>query len=158
MWTSRRNRDSGRLPQEMLGAEFKKFVEIAEVPRILHRLTNSNTGKDGIRPLQAACNRTYKSKGGINKAMPNDVMWMDTDRGRMGWVNLYDEVAIDRIVTWIKHANSDGVEHKIASAADFRSEGLTKSNSPVLKGGSVRPWDGTMMGRIVEWMSSDIGR
>jgi hypothetical protein len=129
MWTSRRNRDSGRLPQEMLGAEFKKFVEIAEVPRILHRLTNSNTGKDGIRPLQAAYNRTKRgnqqseSKGGINKAMPNDVM---------GWTRIeeewdYDELTIDRAVTWIKHANSDGVEHKIASAAVFRSEGLTKS-------------------------------
>jgi len=58
----------------MLGAEFKKFVEIAEVPRILHRLRYSNTGEDGIRPFQTAYNRTYKSKGGINKAMPSDVM------------------------------------------------------------------------------------
>jgi hypothetical protein len=30
--------------------------------------------------------------------------------------SVYDEVTIDRTVTWIKHANSDGVEHKIASA------------------------------------------
>ena len=55
--------------------------------------------------------------------MPNDVM---------GWTRIeeewdYDELTIDRAVTWIKHANSDGVEHKIASAAVFRSEGLTKS-------------------------------
>jgi hypothetical protein len=75
----------------------------------------------------------------------------------MAWLNLYDTVTIGRIVTWIKHANSDGVEHKIASAAVFRSERLTKSNSPVLEGESVRPWDGTMIGRIMEWMSSDIG-
>ena len=64
-------------------------------------------------------------------------------RSNGGWVNLYryDEITIDRIVTWIKHANSDGIEHKIASAAVFRSEGLTKSNSPILEGESVRPWD-----------------
>jgi hypothetical protein len=42
--------------------------------------------------------------------MPNEVMWMDSYRGGMGWVNLYDEITIDRIVTWVKHANSDGVE------------------------------------------------
>jgi hypothetical protein len=90
--------------------------------------------------------------------MPNDVMWMDMDRGGMGWANLYDEVTIDRTMTWIKHANSDGVEHRIASAAVFWSEGLTKSNRPILEGEPVRPWDGTMMGRIMEWMSSDIGK
>jgi hypothetical protein len=90
--------------------------------------------------------------------MPNDVMWMDTDRGGMGWANLHDEIVINRIVTWIKHANSDGVEHKIASAAVFRSEGLTKSNSPILESESIRPWDGTMMGRIMGWLSSDIGK
>jgi hypothetical protein len=45
--------------------------------------------------------------------MPNEVMWMDSYRGGMGWVNLYDEITIDRIVTWVKHANSDGVEHKM---------------------------------------------
>jgi hypothetical protein len=65
------------------------FVEIAEVHRILHWLRYSNTGEDRIRPRQTAYNRTYKSKGGINKAMASDVMWMDTDRGGMGWVNLY---------------------------------------------------------------------
>jgi hypothetical protein len=43
------------------------------------------------------------------------------------------------------HANLDGVEHKIASAAVFRSEGLTKSSCPILEGETVRPWDGTMM-------------
>ena len=121
MWTSRRNRDSGRLPQEMLGAEFKKFVEIAEVPRILHRLTNSNTGKDGIRPLQAAYNLQVKRGNQQSDAQRCD--GMDADRGGMD----YDELTIDRAVTWIKHANSDSVEHKIASAAVFRSEGLTKS-------------------------------
>jgi hypothetical protein len=80
-WTSRRNRQLGkstrdyvRLPQRKLGGRIQDFVEIAEVPRILYRLRYSNTGEDGIRPLQAAYNRTYKSKGGTNKAMPNDVM------------------------------------------------------------------------------------
>ena len=38
----------------------------------------------------------------------------------MEWVswplNLYHEVTIDKTTTWTKHANSDGLEHKIASA------------------------------------------
>ena len=67
----------------------------------------------------------------------------------MGWVDLYDEITIDRIVTWIMHANSDGVEHKIASAAVFRSERLTKSSCPILEGEAVGPWDGTMMRQIM---------
>ena len=74
-------------------------------------------------------------------------MWMDPNRGGLGWVNLWDEISIDRFVTWIKHANSDGVESKIASSAIYRSEGLTESGTPILEGEFVRPWDGTMMGR-----------
>ena len=65
---------------------------------------------------------------------------------------------LDRIVTWIKHANADGVESRIASAAVYRSEGLTESGRPVLEGDSVRPWDGTMLGRIVEWMTGEVGK
>jgi hypothetical protein len=115
------------------GSELKKFVQIAEVPRILHRLRFSNTGKGGVIPLQVAFNRSFKSKGHINKAMPNEVMWMDPNRGGLGWVNLWDEISIDRFVTWIKHANSDGVESKIASSAIYRSEGLTESGTPILE-------------------------
>jgi hypothetical protein len=96
------------------GSELKKFV-----PRILHRLRLSNTGEEGVIPLQVALNRSFKSKGHINKAMPNEVMWMDPNRGGLGWANLWDEISIDRIVTWIKHANSDGVESKIASRLRF---------------------------------------
>jgi hypothetical protein len=55
---------------------------------------------------------------------------MDPSRGGMGWTNLWDEISIDRSVTWVKHANLDGVESKIASAAVHRSQGLTKSRDP----------------------------
>ena len=82
--------------------------------------------------------------------MPNEVMWMDPNRGGLGWVNLWDEISVDRFVTWIKHANSGGVESKIASSAIYRSEGLTESGTPIL--------EGTMMGRIMEWMTSNVGK
>jgi hypothetical protein len=135
------------------GAELKKFV-----PRILYRYRFSNTGKDGIDYTQKQYSRVYKSEGRINKAMPNEVMWMDPGRGGLGWVNLWDEISIDRTVTWIKHANADGTEGKIASAAVHRSEGLTKTGTPIMEGNHVRPWDGTMLGRIMEWMTSDVGK
>jgi hypothetical protein len=96
--------------------------------------------------MQAAYNKVSPKE----EAMPNEVMWMDPSRGGMGWTNLWDEISIDRIVTWIKHANSDGVESRIASAAVHRSEGLDKTGRPILEGESVRPWDGTMLGRITE--------
>ena len=83
---------------------------------------------------------------------------MDPSRGGMGWVNLWDELSIDRTVTWIKHANADGAEGKIASAAVHRSEGLTKTGTPTMEGNHARPWDGTMLGRIMEWMTSDVGK
>ena len=46
--------------------------------------------------------------------MPSNVMTMDKDRGGMGCVYIWDELAIDRAVTWMM--NSDGVEHQIAAA------------------------------------------
>jgi len=140
------------------GAELKKFVQIAEVPRILYRYRFSNTGQEGIDRTQKQYNRVYRAKGHINKALPNEVLWMDTERGGLGWVNLWDEISIDRTVTWIKHANADGVEAKIASSAVHRSEGLTKSGTPIMEGNYVRPWDGTMLGRIMEWMTSEVGK
>jgi hypothetical protein len=38
------------------------------------------------------------------------------------------------------------------------AEGLTKTGTPIMEGIHVRPWDGTMLGRIMEWMTSDVGK
>ena len=66
------------------------------------RLRYSNTGEDGVRPLQTSLSRMFRSKGHINKAMPNDVMWVVQDRGGMGWLCIWDELSADRVATWIK--------------------------------------------------------
>ena len=49
--------------------------------------------------------------------MPNEVMWSSKERCGMDWVNLWDDTSIDRIVAWMKHANSGGVVRKIAASA-----------------------------------------
>ena len=69
----------------------------------------------------------------------------------MDWVNLWDDISIDRIVAWMKHANSGGVVGKIAASAVKRSGEIAPSSTAVLE------QDGTMLGQIVEWMTGDIG-
>jgi hypothetical protein len=85
-------------------------------------------------------------------------MWMDKDRGGMGWIYLYDEITSTEWSHGSSMPTPDEVEHQIAAAAVLRSEGLTKSSYPLLEDEAVRPWDGTMMGRIMEWMTGDIGK
>jgi hypothetical protein len=140
------------------GGEFMQFVKIAEVPRILHRMRHSDTGKESIDKIQTMYNRTYRLKGRIVRSMPNEVMWSSKERCGMAWVNFWDEISIDRIVAWMKHANSGGVVGKIAAAAIKRSQEIAPSTTATLEQEEWTTWDGTMMGRIVEWMTGDIGR
>ena len=140
------------------GGEFMQFVKIAEVPRILHRMRHSDTGKESIDKIQTMYNKTYRLKGRIVRSMPNEVMWSSKERCGMDWVNFWDEISIDRIVAWMKHANSGGVVGEIAAAAIKRSEEIAPSTTATLEQEEWTTWDGTMMGRIVEWMTGDIGR
>ena len=94
-----------------------QFVKIAEVPRILHRMRHSDTGKESIDKIQTMYNRTYRLKGRIVRTMPNKVMWSSKKRCGLDWVNFWDEISIDRMVAWMKHANSGGVVGEIATAA-----------------------------------------
>ena len=66
-----------------------QFVKIAEVPRMLHRMRHSNTGKE--------------------------YMWSSKERCGLGWVHFWDEISIE---AWVKHANSDGNVSKIAAISD----------------------------------------
>ena len=75
----------------------------------------------------------------------------------MDWVNFWDEISIDRTVAWMKHANSGGDVSKIAASAIKRSGEIAPSSKPVLEQTEKSTWDGTMLGRIVEWMTGDIG-
>ena len=140
------------------GGEFMQFVKIAEVPRMLHRMRHSNTGKDSIDKIQTMYNRTYRLKGRIVRTMPNEVMWTSKNRCGMEWVNFWDEISIDRTVAWMKHANSGGDVGKIAASAIKRSEEIAPSSTAVLEQTEKPIWDGTMLGRIVEWMTGDIGK
>ena len=81
--------------------------------------------------LSKPYNRAYKSKRCTNKVMPNQVMWMDKDRGprRHGM----DQLVRPELACLIHVTTPDGVEHQIAAAAVLRSEGLTKSSYPLLK-------------------------
>ena len=140
------------------GGEFMQFVKIAEVPRMLHRMRHSNTGKDSIDKIQTMYNRTYRLKGRIVRTMPNEIMWSSKNRCGMEWVNFWDEISIDRTVAWMKHANSGGDVGKIAASAIKRSEEIAPSSTAVLEQTEKPTWDGTMLGRIVEWMTGDIGK
>ena len=71
-------------------------------------------------------------------------------------LNLWDEISIDRTVAWMTYANSGGVVGEIAASAAKRSGEIAPS--AVLEQEDRTTWDGTMMGRIVEWMTGDIGK
>jgi hypothetical protein len=128
------------------------FVTIAEVPRMLHRMRHSNTGKESIDKMQKMYNRTHRLKGRIVRTMPTEVMWSSKERCGMDWVNFWDEISIDRIVAWMKHANSAGTVEHIAASAVKRSGEIAPSSTTILEQEDKTTWDVTMMGRIVEWM------
>ena len=83
---------------------------------------------------------------------------VEQKRCGLDWVNFWDEISTDRIVAWMKNANSGGVVGEIAAAAIKRSEEIAPSTTATLEQEDWTTWDGTMMGRIVEWMTGDIGR
>jgi hypothetical protein len=85
-------------------------------------------------------------------------MWSSEERCGMDWVNLWDEISIDRTVAWMMRANSGGVVGEIAASAVKRSREIAPSSTAVLEQVDKATWDGTMMGRIVEWMTGDIGK
>jgi hypothetical protein len=47
---------------------------------------------------------------------------------------------------------------EIAASAVKRSGEIAPSSTAVLEQEDKTTWDGTMMGRIVEWMTGDIGK
>jgi hypothetical protein len=121
-------------------------------------MRHSNAGKKSIDKIQKMYNRTYRLKGRIVRTMPNEVMWSNKERCGMDWVNFWDEISIDRIVAWMKHANSGGVVGKMAASAVKRSGEIVPSSTAALEQEDRTTWDGTMMGRIVEWMAGYIGK
>jgi hypothetical protein len=64
--------------------------------------------------------------------------------------------ALAEYVAWVKHANSGGDVGKIAASAIKRSSAIAPSSTAVLEQEDKTPWDSTMMGHIVEWMTGDI--
>ena len=98
-------------------------------------------------------NRTHRLKGIIVRTMPNEVMRSSEERCGMDWVNLWDEISIDRTVAWMKRANSGGVVGEIAASAVKRSGEIAPSSTAVLEQVDKATWDGTTMGRIVELMT-----
>jgi hypothetical protein len=77
--------------------------------------------------------------------MLNEVMWSNKERCGMDWINLWDELSIDRTVAWMTHANSGGVVGEIAASAVKRSGEIAPSSTAVLEQEDKTTWDGTMM-------------
>jgi hypothetical protein len=71
-------------------------------------------------------------------------------------VNFWDEISIDRIVAWAKQEDSDGNVNKIAASAVTRSGEIVPSSTAVLEQEDKTPWDSTVMGHIVKWMTVGI--
>jgi hypothetical protein len=116
-------------------------------------MRHSNTGKESIDKIQTMYNRTYRLKGRILRTMPNEVMWSSKERCGMDWVNLWDEISIDRTVAWMKHANSGGVvgDRGISCQEIRRNCALVNGSTGISGQGNVgRHHDGTNRG-VEDW-------
>jgi hypothetical protein len=133
--------------------EIITFMSIKSIAQICYRMRYSNTSQTAIEVIQVLYNKLLKSKGSLIKGFPNFLMYSHKNRAGLQWPNIWDAVSTDRIVNWMKHSHATLEEQKIVSAAFMRSEELQESNKPCMQCKTVRPWNGTMLGRLQEWIT-----
>ena len=137
------------------GRELTTFVNAKSLPRVLYRMRYSTTGEESISRLQLLYNDLFRTKAKIIGGFPKNLMYAIKETFGLGYVNFWDAISIDRVVTYLKHSFSDCQEPELFAAAVMRSEKLQQSSTPFLQRKFQHPWDGTMLGRIKEWFTSN---
>ena len=136
------------------GKELTTYVNVKSLPRILWEMRYSTTGEKSLTRLQKLYNKLFRTKAKLIGGFPNLLMYAKEKAFGLGFVNFWDAVSIDRIVTYLKHSFGEKEESSIFAAAVMRSENLQQSNLPCLECSVQRPWDGTVLGRVKEWLAS----
>ena len=137
------------------GRELTSYAKIKSLPRVLWRMRYSTTGEDSISRLQILYNKLFRTKSKIIGGFPNMLMYAKEKLCGLGFVNFWDAISIDRVVTYLKHSFTSGEEADIFAAAVKRCDDLQQSHTPALESKAVLPWDGTMLGRVKEWLSKN---
>ena len=140
--------------QKATGKELTTFVNVKSLPRVLWRMRYSTTGEDAISRLQIMYNKLLRTKAKLIGGFPSKLLYAKESCFGLGFVNFWDAISIDRIITYLKHSYTSGREEEIFTAAVKRSEIQQESSTPVLECKTARPWDGTMLGRVKEFLAT----
>jgi len=134
-------------------SEITKYVRTKTLPRVCYRMRYSTTGKQAMVRLQKLYTHLLRVKAKLIAGFPNLLIHAPLKHFGLGYVNFWDECSIDRLTAWFRHAHSGGKELAIVSAAMLRSTELHQSSTPTSQNKQYLPWDGTMLGRVNEWLS-----
>jgi len=132
--------------------EITMHTKIKTLPSVQWRMRYSNTGEESISVLQRMYNKLLRSKTHLIPGFPKNLMYASEKCCGLGFVNFWDAISIDRVVTYLKHSFTSGREEEIFAAAVKRSELQQQSRTPVLECKQVRPWDSTILGRVKEFL------